>query len=158
MLFLTGIAVGIGVLGIHILGGVIGNMFGVRDEPITITPGWVFADLVVAPLWEEIAFRGPVYFLSGNKLVWLIIGGMAIVYVVVHSRPFFFPQTEQVDGRWWKKRFLSLFLFGFLLGWLALETHSLVPGMICHSAWNGVVLLQSKLGWLQELPERKETM
>jgi len=81
--------------------------------------------LVVAPVMEEIFFRGVMRHLWGERLRRGRLWGPALLFALAHGNPWSLP---------------VLFLLGLTLGWLRERTGSLVPGILAHAAVNA-------LGW-----------
>ena len=99
--------------------------------------GWtrLLAYLTVALLpgiTEEIAFRGYIY----NRLLQTVSQREALIvqaamFSVLHLNP---------------TAYVSHFVFGYVLGLLRARTSSLLPGMLVHVAWNGLVVT---LDWVE---------
>lgn len=91
--------------------------------------GLVFLLIVVAPITEEILFRGLILrgllsrFGAGPGVVLT-----ALLFAVFHVNPW---------------QFIGAFLLGLLFGWLYVALRSLVPCLIGHAAANGFPLLVS---------------
>ena len=89
--------------------------------------------LVVAPVMEEVFFRGAVTWLWSRQFGrYLLLVGPAFVFAFAHMNPWMFP---------------GLFILGLLLGHLRLRTDSLIPGIVVHAANNGLALFL--LIWMQ---------
>ena len=88
---------------------------------------------------EEVLFRGPILRgLARGFPPWLAIGISAALFSLFHLNPY---------------RLVPTFALGVMLGWLALRTGSLLPGMIMHFLNNGIVILLSVLGAESALAE-----
>jgi membrane protease YdiL (CAAX protease family) len=83
-----------------------------------------FSAIVVAPISEELFFRGlvqaAVQRVMGN--VWMAIAFSAVTWGVIH-----FATPVAI---------LPLIVMGFGLGWLRVWSNSLVPGMVAHALFN----------------------
>jgi len=80
---------------------------------------------------EEITFRGVVLAglrRSGSR--WIAVVGSALVFGLFHFNPYHVVAATAV---------------GLLLGWVALESGSIVPGMLIHLVNNGVQVLGERL-------------
>jgi membrane protease YdiL (CAAX protease family) len=103
-----------------------------RWEPSHAAPFTVFAFAVVvlAPLTEELAFRGLGYgLLRPFGLVPPIVGG-AFIWALAHGL---------------LNALLVITVLGIGLGWLRYRQGSTVPGIILHGAFNGIALAASLL-------------
>ncbi|MCP4134950.1 MAG: CPBP family intramembrane metalloprotease [bacterium] len=84
----------------------------------------IFLLVIVAPFTEEFVFRG--LFLNGflkNYSVRKAILISALLFGIIHLNPW---------------QFISAFLGGIYLGWLFVNTRSLVPGLLAHAVMNGL--------------------
>ncbi len=83
---------------------------------------------------EEVTFRGVVLAglrRSGSR--WIAVVGSALVFGLFHINPYHVVAASVV---------------GLLLGWVALESGSIVPGMLIHLVNNGAqVLLERVRTW-----------
>ena len=89
--------------------------------------------VVIAPLTEEIFFRGFIYLYLKNRLgvKWAIINS-ALIFGLAHFD-------------FWI--FLPTFSGGVILAWICEETNSLYPSMIAHATWNGIVIILIYILW-----------
>jgi membrane protease YdiL (CAAX protease family) len=81
---------------------------------------------IVAPIVEELTFRGLGYSLLEPLGAWTAILLTGAIFAAEHGL---------VQG------FLELMLFGCALAWLRMRTRSVYPGMILHSLFNGIALV-----------------
>ncbi len=92
-------------------------------------PGSIFLLMLVAPITEELLFRGLILrgllsrFGAGSAVV-----VTAMLFALFHVNPW---------------QFLGAFVLGLLFGWFYLALRSLVPCLIGHAAVNGFPLLVS---------------
>jgi membrane protease YdiL (CAAX protease family) len=92
---------------------------------------WVaggFAIVLVAPIVEELLFRGGVFIpvlRSSDKLTALLV--TSVLFALAHD----------LDPT----KFLPMLLFGGMLAFLRLESGSVVPGMLAHAAFNATSFL-----------------
>lgn len=91
--------------------------------------GWaapLFATVVVAPVTEEIMFRGLILrgLLSRYSVRWAVVISAAL-FAFAHMNPW---------------QLISTFAIGVLFGWWFYRTRSVVPGLIGHALGNGAVL------------------
>ncbi|MEM1060991.1 MAG: ABC transporter permease subunit/CPBP intramembrane protease [Planctomycetota bacterium] len=97
-----------------------------------ISLAWSLLGFAVAPaVCEEVAFRG--FVLSGfgrGGRTWLAIGLSALTFGLMHMIP------QQV---------FNATLLGLLLGWLAVASNSLWPGVVFHLLFNGTQVLLGRL-------------
>ena len=88
---------------------------------------------------EEVTFRGVVLAglrRSGSR--WIAIGGSALVFGLFHVNPY---------------HVVAAFAVGLLLGWVALESGSILPGVLIHLVNNGAQVLLDRTpalaGWMR---------
>jgi CAAX protease family protein len=86
---------------------------------------------VVAPLAEELAFRGVIMTSLGRRLgMWPAIGISAVLFAAYHMSVWlFFPMLA----------------LGFVLGWLAWARRSLWPAIATHVLYNGLAVMAAFL-------------
>ena len=85
---------------------------------------------------EEVTFRGVVLAglrRSGSR--WIAVVGSALVFGLFHVNPY---------------HVVAAFAVGLLLGWVALESGSLLPGILIHLVNNGAQVLLDRLPGLAE--------
>lgn len=96
--------------------------------------GGYFAIAILAPLAEEMVFRGAVLRtlldVTGNGRHWLAIGISAVAFGLVHGN---------------EAQFLHATVLGLVLGWMYYRTRSIVPGMVLHVVNNTVAFLMFRL-------------
>jgi uncharacterized protein len=90
-------------------------------------PGWQPAGIalvasVLAPLCEEVTFRGYVLSAFARRRPAVAIAGTALLFAVMHVDPV---------------RFVAVFALGLLFGWLAWRSGSIWPAVAAHAANNG---------------------
>jgi membrane protease YdiL (CAAX protease family) len=136
-----------GALGTAILVLVAVNIVSVALEPILhpgreqgLTPTrwepshapqfalFAFAVVVMAPITEELAFRGLGYGLLRPFGLAVAIGGSAVLWALAHGLLDALPVIT---------------MLGIGLGWLRYRQDSTIPGMILHGAFNGIALAVS---------------
>ncbi len=95
---------------------------------IISTPGGYFVIALLAPVVEEVVFRGAILraLLSSMQSKWGAICISAALFAFIHFNP---AQTPHA------------FLMGLLMGWLYMRTGSIVPGVVFHWANNTVAYL-----------------
>jgi membrane protease YdiL (CAAX protease family) len=81
--------------------------------------------VVVAPMVEELTFRGLGYAVLSPYGVFVAVTGTAIAFAAAHGLVAGFP---------------ALFLFGVAIAVLRWRTKSLFPGMLFHATFNGLAL------------------
>jgi CAAX protease family protein len=81
--------------------------------------------VVVAPIVEELTFRGVGFALLGRFSTALAVIGTSVAFAAAHGL---------VNG------FAALFLFGAAVAFLRLRTGSLYPGMLLHGTFNALAL------------------
>jgi membrane protease YdiL (CAAX protease family) len=119
---------------------VIVDFLAANRDPLSI--GLVcFAAVVAAPIAEEVLFRGLLQGWLETLLGGLVPGRAGPLAIAFSSAAFALAHLGQ--GLAW----LPLFFFGWVAGYLALQTGSLLPGIILHALFNAVsvvmLLLQS---------------
>ncbi|MBM7557901.1 CPBP family intramembrane glutamic endopeptidase [Halanaerobacter jeridensis] len=89
--------------------------------------------VIIAPITEEIFFRGFIYLYCKNKvgIKWGIIIS-ALVFGLAHFN-------------FWI--FLPTFSGGIILAWIYEQTDSLYPAMIAHGTWNGIIIVLLYILW-----------
>ena len=97
---------------------------------IISTPGGYFVIALLAPVVEEVVFRGAILraLLSSMQSKWGAICFTAALFALIHANPAQMPHA---------------FLMGLLMGWLYMRTGSIVPGMVFHWANNTVAYLMA---------------
>ncbi len=104
----------------------------------------------LGPIMEEIIFRGPVYLLvwlsAPSWACWTIIsiwGG--ILFGLIHLINFTDIRNwiEEPNARKAASDVIVAIFFGIILGWLVVNTQSLLPAIIVHSGMNliGLIIL-----------------
>jgi membrane protease YdiL (CAAX protease family) len=127
-----------GVIALVWIAGLLLQPFGDPGEEQNLTPhGWdparagpFFANCVVvvllAPIVEELLFRGLGYTLLEGFGRWTAIVGTAVAFALAHGL---------VEG------FPLLVLFGGGLAYMRSRVNSIIPGIVVHMGFNAVVLL-----------------
>lgn len=105
------------------------------EEDLTMmvrTPGGFLALAILAPVAEELVFRGAVLheLLKSFKNHWVAIAISALLFMLVHMNPAQMPHA---------------FIIGLLLGWLFYRTNSVLPGMLFHVVNNAVAYILERL-------------
>lgn len=90
-------------------------------------PGWQPAGVavvasVLAPLCEEVTFRGYVLSALARRRPAIAIAGSALLFAAMHVDPV---------------RFLAVLALGLIFGWLAWRADSIWPAVAAHAANNG---------------------
>jgi membrane protease YdiL (CAAX protease family) len=80
----------------------------------------------VAPVVEELTFRGLGYSLLERFGTWFAILAVGILFALAHGL---------------LEAFLELAVFGCALAWLRSQTLSVYPGMLLHATFNGISLV-----------------
>jgi ABC-2 type transport system permease protein/sodium transport system permease protein len=106
----------------------------VLNEFRQISPAWiVFCMAVVPAVCEELFFRGFLLAsLRTHQTRRMAIFTSAIIFGAFH--------VIVTDGFLFE-RFLPTTFLGLILGWLAVQTASVLPGMVLHAVHNGLLLL-----------------
>ena len=91
-----------------------------------------FAIGILAPVAEELAFRGAVLraLLSWGKNHWVMIALSAAIFALIHGNPAQMPHA---------------FLVGLMLGWMYWRTGSIIPGVAFHWVNNSVAYVMYNL-------------
>lgn len=110
---------------------------GVLEKWKTISPFILLATMALAPaVIEELCFRGYLFSALSNALrPWQTIALTSVLFGLFHV---FVGSTLLVE------RFLPTTLLGFLLGWLAYRSGSVLPGMLMHFLHNGLLELVAR--------------
>ena len=95
---------------------------------IISTPGGYFVIALLAPIVEEVVFRGAILrtLLSSMQSKWGAICFTAALFALIHANPAQMPHA---------------FLMGWLMGWLYMRTGSILPAVVFHWANNTVAYL-----------------
>ena len=95
---------------------------------IISTPGGYFVIALLAPVVEEVVFRGAILraLLSSMKSKWGAICFTAALFALIHANPAQMPHA---------------FLMGWLMGWLYMRTGSILPAVVFHWANNTMAYL-----------------
>lgn len=119
---------------------VIVDFLAANRDPLSVGLVW-FAAVVAAPIAEEVLFRGLLQGWLEARLDVHVPGRAGPLAIAVSAAAFALAHVGQ--GLAW----LPLFFFGWVAGYLALQTGSLLPGIILHALFNAVsvvmLLLQS---------------
>jgi membrane protease YdiL (CAAX protease family) len=102
------------------------------------SPGFIIAAVLIAPIGEEIIFRGMItkLLLKEYRPAKAILIS-ALIFGIIHLNP---------------AQILGAFVAGLLFGWLYYKTRSVIPGIILHFINNGLsVLVTIYLGETWEL-------
>ena len=91
-------------------------------------PGCFFVIAVLAPVCEEVVFRGAVLRALLRYRPWVAIVLSSLCFALVHGNPAQMPHA---------------FLMGLLLGWLFVRTHSVLPGIVLHVVNNAAAYLMA---------------
>ena len=109
---------------------------GLPAELTELSSGWMFVALALSPgICEELFFRGAV--LSGQRrdlAAWRSILWQALLFGAVHASIYRFAPTA---------------ILGALLAALTLRSRSLLPAMVLHISYNGLLILGTESGWFQ---------
>lgn len=92
----------------------------------------VFCSVILAPIGEELIYRGVVLRCSSKISQRFGIFFSAFIFGIMHGNPY---------------QFLLGFLNGIILAMLTIRTGSLIPPMICHAANNFVASIPSIIGY-----------
>ncbi len=103
-------------------------------EGIMKEPWGYFAIGIMAPLAEEVVFRGAILRTLLNvfsqRQHWIAITVSAIIFGAIHMN-----LAQGIHG----------FLMGLLLGWMYYRTHSIIPGVIMHWVNNSISFIMFNL-------------
>ena len=103
-------------------------------ELIMKTPWGYIAVAIMAPIAEELVFRGAIL----NKLLSSLKGDQHWIAIVLSALIFGIIHLNFVQG-------LHAFLIGLLLGWMFYRTGSVIPGILFHWVNNTVAFLMFHL-------------
>lgn len=93
----------------------------VNDVPTTFMN--VFTSIILAPIAEELFFRGVVLKQFSRVSGRFAIVISAVIFGLMHGNPY---------------QAVMAFLIGLVLGYITIETNSIVPAIICHMTVNTV--------------------
>ena len=101
----------------------VASVFGVGGLGLVLS---VVLVAIVAPVAEELAFRGVVLPALGDRYgMWPAIGISAVLFAAYHVNPWLF---------------LPMLVFGLALGWLTWSRRSLWPAIAMHILYNGLAV------------------
>lgn len=81
---------------------------------------------VLAPIAEELTYRGEGFFLLGRYGAWVAVVGTSLAFGLGHGLLVGLP---------------VLVIFGLGLAWLRLQTGSVFPGIVLHAVFNAAALI-----------------
>lgn len=133
-----GLAAG-GLAAIWAASAILSRFLDATDEQGLVPKGWdssrwapfvgfFVVVTVVAPVVEELTYRGLGFTLIAPFGVWVAIVSTGLLFGAAHGL---------VEG------FPVLASFGIVVGWLRARTASVYPGMLLHATFNGVALILS---------------
>jgi len=114
------------------------NMFETDYNLLWIATA-IIAPVVVAPIVEELFFRGLV--LPAIGINWIGVIGSAVIFSLFHLVTGFNPLTA-----------MSTFVVGIVLGYLAMRTGRLGASITAHIVYNASLIAMSELGGLATIP------
>jgi uncharacterized protein len=137
-----GVAAGLDLavfFGILILAGILSSFLNPGEEQGLVPDEWdpsraapfvanAVVVIVLAPIVEELAFRGLGFTLLERFGEWSAILLVGVAFALAHGL---------VEG------FPLLAVFGAGLAWIRARTHSLYPGLLLHAAFNAFALIGS---------------
>jgi membrane protease YdiL (CAAX protease family) len=94
------------------------------DQPLAARLAFAAAATVVAPVCEELAFRGYLLSALARRGPLLAIGLSSLLFAAIHVDPVRFP---------------AVLLLGLLYGWIAWRAGSIWPSAVAHVVNNGIV-------------------
>ena len=101
----------------------VASVFGVGGLGLALS---VVLVAIVAPIAEELAFRGVVLSALGDRLgMWPAIAVSAVLFATYHVNVWLF---------------LPMLVFGLALGWLTWTRRSLWPAIAMHVLYNGLAV------------------
>ncbi|WP_291511465.1 CPBP family intramembrane glutamic endopeptidase [Acidithiobacillus sp.] len=106
--------------------------------------GWprylmIFLSVILAPVVEEIVFRGAgLAGLRQRLSPWLAGGIVSLLFVLVHL-------PSKVDNFHYPEALIPIAALALALLWLRLKYRSLWPGIFLHASWNGAAVLATLL-------------
>lgn len=108
------------------------NFLNDSFEGLVNTPGGYLALGIIAPLAEEVVFRGAILrsLLEKYSRPWTAIAISALLFALIHLNPAQMPHA---------------FLVGLLLGWMYWRTGSIIPGVLLHVVNNTVSYIMLRL-------------
>lgn len=108
------------------------NLLDDSFEGIVNTPGGYLALGIIAPLAEEVVFRGAILrsLLEKFSKPWIAIAISALLFALIHLNPAQLPHA---------------FVVGLLLGWMYWRTGSIIPGVLLHVVNNTVSYISIRL-------------
>jgi membrane protease YdiL (CAAX protease family) len=127
---------------VYVVGGVLSPFLNASKEQGLLPKEWdpnragafiafFLSVTIVAPIVEELTFRGLGFTLLAPYGVWVAIVGTGVLFGLAHGLLVALP---------------VLTIFGLLLGWLRARTESVYPGMVLHGLFNGIALVVAVSG------------
>lgn len=148
MLPYLGIALLIDIVGIQILFSILMKSLGVKGDYNKPIASWFIISVVfLAPFFEELLCRGPIYLFFHDKFsfwAWLVIISGGLIFGFFHLRNID-EDYDNLNELGYLNVFLSTAMAGILLGWLTVKTNSLLPPILCHAMVNLCIVIHFKL-------------
>ena len=130
------------LVAVYVVGGVLSPFLNASKEQGLLPKEWdpnragafiafFLSVTIVAPIVEELTFRGLGFTLLAPYGVWVAIVGTGVLFGLAHGLLVALP---------------VLTIFGLLLGWLRARTESVYPGMVLHGLFNGIALVVAVSG------------
>jgi membrane protease YdiL (CAAX protease family) len=124
------------LIAIWVVGAVLSPILDADEEQGLLPDEWdstragafaLFFVLVafVAPVVEELTYRGVGYALMAPYGTWVAILGTGVLFGLAHGLVVALP---------------VLTFFGFAIGWLRMRTESIYPPVLLHATFNGIAL------------------
>jgi membrane protease YdiL (CAAX protease family) len=133
------------LVAVYVVGGVLSPFLNANKEQGFLPKGWdssraaafvafFVAVTVLAPMVEELTFRGLGFGLLAPHGTWTAIVTTGVLFGLAHGLVVGLP---------------ILAVFGLMLGWLRTATTSVYPGMLLHGTFNAIALILSvtALNW-----------
>jgi membrane protease YdiL (CAAX protease family) len=92
----------------------------------------VLAAVVLAPVTEELVFRGVLLRSFADRRKWVAISASAAIFSLVHVLGL---NVDRI-GASALVVLPPIFILGLILGWVTLRTGRLGPAIFIHSGWN----------------------
>ena len=121
--------------GLYAIGLEVPAMNMVYEHTPAVYAADVIASVILAPIGEELIYRGVVLRCSAKVSQRFAIFFSAFIFGIMHGNPY-----QSVLG----------FLLGIPLAIITIRTGSLIPAIICHMANNAVASIPSIVGYFNE--------
>lgn len=121
--------------GLYSLGLEVSGMNYVLEHKPSVYAADVFATIILAPIGEELVYRGIVLRCTAKISQRFAIFLSAFIFGIMHGNPY---------------QFLLGFMLGIPMAMITIKTGSIIPSIICHMAANIIASVQTVMDYFSE--------